>query len=263
MVLMLCHERLGTESYTHIIEPAYELDPACLPALQRDLARLVAAEPIQYVLGFADFCGHRFRVTPDVLIPRPETEWLVQEALSFIGDCASSPVRVLDLCTGSGNIAWSVALGAAGRADVVGVDLSPAALEVARTQALSAPSSAAPCFVQADVLDTEQDFPYGSFDLILSNPPYIMQREKAAMRRNVLEHEPALALFVPDSDPLLFYRAVARWSQRFLRPGGATLVEINESLGTQTLEVFRRSGFGSATLFPDFLNRNRYISYKK
>ena len=267
LVLMLCQERLGTQSYTHIIEPGFEIPAAMVAPLGRDMERLIAGEPVQYVLGYADFCGYRFRVTPDVLIPRPETEGLVQLALERLGGSvvagSGEPLRVLDLCTGSGCIAWSVALGAPG-VQVVGVDLSPAALSVARGQDFQAQrQGAAPVFVQADVLDTEQDFPYGPFDLVLSNPPYILEREKAHMRRNVLEHEPALALFVPDADPLLFYRAVARWSRRFLRPGGMGLVEINEDLGPQTLEVFRLAGMSETVLLRDFLNKNRYIFYRK
>jgi release factor glutamine methyltransferase len=178
----------------------------------------------------------------------------------------AEPVRVLDLCTGSGNIAWSVALGVPG-VQVVGVDISDGALEVARGQnfaaELKATGALAPTFVKADVLDPGQDFPWGPFDLILSNPPYIQEKEKAAMRRNVLDYEPALALFVPDEDPLLFYRAVAAWSIRFFTPDGMGFSEINEELGTDTLEVFRAAGFQEVELLNDFFDKNRFIFYKK
>lgn len=249
MLLQLCEELLGTRSYTHIVEPSYAIPPAQEPVLAEALRRLSAGEPLQYVTGWAPFCGHRFRVTPDVLIPRQETELLVREAVGLGGR------SVLDLCTGSGCIAWSVAL-ALPEARVVGVDISEAALSVARGQGLSA----APVFVRADVLDPAQDFPYGPFDLILSNPPYVMDREKAQMRPNVLEHEPALALFVPDADPLLFYRAIAAWSQRFLVSGGHGITEINESLGPQTVSVFRLAGF-RAELLPDLFGRDRFVLY--
>lgn len=254
ILLMLCEEVVGTKSYTHIIEPQYRIEGEGEQALSRALARLRSGEPIQYVLGKADFCGHRFRVTPDVLIPRPETELLVREAVKL---SAGTPVRVLDLCTGSGCIAWSVALAVPG-SQVVGVDISEKALEVARSQDLP---GASPVFVKADVLDTEQDFPYGPFDLILSNPPYILEKEKAQMRRNVLDYEPQEALFVPDGDPLLFYRAVARWSRRFLATGGKGLTEINETLGKETLEVFATAGFQKVSVIDDFLGKNRFIFY--
>ena len=111
------------------------------------------------------------------------------------------------------------------------------------------------------MLDTEQDFPYGPFDLIVSNPPYVLERERAQMRRNVLEHEPALALFVPDDDPLRFYRAVARWAQRFLRPGGAGLAEINEALGPETAAVFRAAGLKNVQTVPDFYEKIRFVRF--
>ena len=115
--------------------------------------------------------------------------------------------------------------------------------------------------MKIDVLDTEQAFAGGPFDLIVSNPPYVMERERAFMRPNVLDWEPAGALFVPDDDPLLFYRAVARWAQRFLRPGGAGLVEINEALGPETAAVFRDAGFKNVQILPDFAKKDRFIRF--
>lgn len=258
LLLLLCGEVLGTSSYTHIVEPSYAIAPEKEGLLREALSRLAEGEPLQYILGKAHFAGRSFRVTPDVLIPRPETELLVQEAVKL------RPARVLDLCTGSGIIAWSVALGVPG-ARVVAVDISEKALEVARTQPFAAECQASgalpPLFVQADVLDTEQDFPFGPFDLILANPPYVMEREKAQMRPNVLSYEPSLALFVPDTDPLLFYRAIARWSQRFLAPGGRGMAEINEALGSETAAVFRSSGYCDCSVFRDFFDKNRFVFY--
>ena len=255
IVLMLCQERLGVKSYTHIIEPGYEVTSAVLPRLEDDLRRLSAGEPIQYVLGYAEFCGRRFRVCPSVLIPRPETEQLVSEAVSFICDKGRS-CRVLDLCTGSGCIAWSVFLESPGT-EVVAVDISDEALGVARSQF----AGASPRFVKADVLAGGEGFEYGDFDLVLCNPPYVMESEKLAMRTNVLDYEPGLALFVPDSDPLLFYRAVAVWARRFLRPDGMGLVEINESLGPQTAEVFRRAGYKKTRILQDFRSKYRFVMF--
>jgi release factor glutamine methyltransferase len=275
IVLMLCESLIGTKSYTHIVEPRYDIDRKAEQPLAEAMLRLQAGEPIQYVIGRTDFCGHSFKVNRNVLIPRPETELLVREAIKIAGRIqrmripygkSAEPVRILDLCTGSGNIAWSVALGVPG-ARVVGVDISEAALDVARSQNFSADLKAtgalAPTFVAADVLDTEQEFNYGSFDLILSNPPYIMEKERALLRKNVVDYEPASALFVPDEDPLLFYRAVARWSQRFLSPEGKGLTEINEVLPKETVAVFRDYGFSEIDIVKDFFDKNRFVFYMK
>ena len=275
IVLMLCENLLGTKSYTHIVEPRFGIERKCEQPLAEAMLRLQAGEPIQYVIGRADFCGRSFKVNRNVLIPRPETELLVREAIKIAGRIqrmripygkSAEPVRILDLCTGSGNMAWSVALGVPG-ARVVGVDISEAALDVARSQNFSqdlkTTGALAPTFVAADVLDTEQEFNYGSFDLVLSNPPYIMEKEKPLMRKNVLDYEPPQALFVPDEDPLLFYRAVARWSQRFLSPDGKGLTEINETLPEETVGVFRDSGFGEIDVVKDFFDKNRFVFYMK
>ena len=275
LVSLLCQELIGVQNYTHIIEPQYTIAKKDEPALEAGLERLKAGEPIQYVVGFSEFCGRRFHVTPDTLIPRPETEMLVREAIKVADRLhrlrspygkSAEPVRVLDLCTGSGNIAWSVALGVPG-VQVVGVDLSEGALEVSKgqnfTAELKSTGAVVPTFVKADVLDPGQEFPFGPFDLILSNPPYIQEKEKASMRRNVLDYEPASALFVPDEDPLLFYRAVAAWSVRFFGAEGVGISEINEELGTDTLEVFRAAGFQEVELLNDFFDKNRFVFYKK
>jgi len=259
LVLMLCEERLGVRSYTHIIEPRTEIPADREAELQQDLQRLRQGEPVQYVLGVTEFCGHRFAVGPGVLIPRPETELLVAEGVRSLREMALPQApQVLDLCTGSGCIAWSVALEIRD-ARVVGVDISDTALGYARGQFPSVPEP--PRFLQADVLDTEQDFPFGPFDLILGNPPYVRESERAQMRRNVLGYEPALALFVPDGDPLRFYRAIARWAQRFLRPGGVGLVEINESLGPETAGIFEAAGFKNVRIQRDFFEKYRFIRF--
>ena len=262
LVLMLCRELLGVTNYTHVVEPKTAVPADRLPELEADLERLCAGEPIQYVLGVAEFCDRRFAVGPGVLVPRPETELLVAEAVRTLQEMELDRApQVLDLCTGSGCIAWSIALDIRD-AEVIGLDLSEKALGYARNQfGGSGLVRQSPEFLQADVLDTEQDFPYGPFDLIVSNPPYVLERERAQMRPNVLDWEPGLALFVPDDDPLRFYRAVARWAQRFLRPGGVGLVEINEALGPETAGVFRTAGFGNVQMLPDFYKKVRFVRF--
>ena len=265
LVLMLCRELLGVTNYTHVVEPQTAVPAERLPELEDGLRRLCAGEPIQYVLGVAEFCDRRFAVGPGVLVPRPETELLVAEAVRTLQEMELDRApRVLDLCTGSGCIAWSIALDIRD-AEVIGVDLSETALNYARNQFPNSHSGLdpeSPSFLQLDILDTEQAFPYGPFDLIVSNPPYVLERERAQMRPNVLDWEPELALFVPDDNPLRFYRAVARWAQRFLRPGGVGIVEINEALGPETAGVFRDAGFKNVQNLPDFYKKIRFVRFE-
>lgn len=275
IVLMLCEEVLGTENYTHIVEPEFKIDDKKLPELEAAMERLKKMEPVQYVLGHTEFYGRTFKVDPAVLIPRPETELLCRDAIKLgmrvfrmrspYGKNAE-PVRILDLCTGSGCIAWTMALSIPG-SRVTAVDISDAALEVAAGQdfasELKSKETFRPEFIKADVLDSEQEIELGPFDMVLSNPPYIMESEKKDMRRNVLEYEPESALFVPDDDPLLFYRAIARWSQRFMSPDGVGLSEVNETLARQTETVFKAAGYAHTEIVRDLSDKNRYIIYHK
>lgn len=254
MVLMLCEERLGIKSYTHIIEPQTAVPDAALPGLQADVERLLRAEPLQYVLGSTEFYGRNFLVNPAVLIPRPETEQLVKEVVSFALNLGR-PARILDLCTGSGCIAWSVLQEVPG-SEVHGIDISEPALELASRQ-FPEPS---PVFHKADVLDLETPLPVaGPFDIIVSNPPYIKESQKADMRPNVLEYEPELALFVPDDDSLVFYRAIEHWASGLLAPGGAVFMEINEDLGDETSALFAQRGWQTVEQIKDFFGKVRFV----
>lgn len=253
IITILYTERLGIADYIPALEPSYEIDGDTLSVLESDVCRLCSGEPVQYVTGVAWFCGRRFKVGPGVLIPRPETEELAQYALAELPRGGSA----LDLCTGSGCIAWTLALGARDSA-VVGVDISEAALTVAAAQPLEGNR---PEFRKGDILSEES---YGGdFDVITCNPPYVLESEKAAMRRNVLEFEPEQALFVPDSDPLVFHKAASRIFNAALRPGGFGIIEINESLGPETAEFFSAAGFGEVELVKDFRGKNRFVRVKK
>ena len=259
LVSLLCRERLGVTSYTHIVEPQFEIPAAGLPVLAGDIERLSEGEPIQYVLGYAEFLGRKFKVNPAVLIPRPETELLVEEAVKMLHAAGPEP-RVLDLCTGSGCIAWSVAFGAPD-AEVTAVDISAEALGLAETQFSGLPEGVtAPMFVRSDVLAACPEIG-GYFDLLVSNPPYVMEKEKSQMRRNVLDYEPGLALFVPDDDPLLFYRAIATAAKRLLAPTGVGIVEINEALGPETEDVFRSAGYTETEIIRDFFAKDRFVKF--
>lgn len=259
IVSLYCYEILGVQSYTHIIEPEYEIPEDRLAGMLSDADRLSQGWPVQQVLGYALFCGRRFRVTPDVLIPRPETELLVERALSVL----SPKDRVLDLCTGSGCIAWSVLPACS---EVFAVDVSSDALKIASSQFDGAESSA-PVFLQADILRPEwwknTCLEENSLDLLLSNPPYILESEKNVMQRNVLEHEPGLALFVPDEDPLVFYRSIASTAASLLKPGGRVIVEINESLGAETAALFSSAGFRNVHTLDDLFGKTRFVEFTR
>lgn len=273
IVFRLCEDVLGTRSYTHIVEPGFVIDKNRLPELQEKFSRLESGEPLQYVTGHMQFCGFDFKVTPDVLIPRQETELLCRHAIEFVSRISrmrqssgkfASPVRALDLCTGSGCIAWTLALSVPG-IEVVATDISEKALQVARSQNfreyVKAHNIKVPRFVHQDVLDTETDPGLGTFDLIVSNPPYVTESEKALMNKNVLDFEPASALFVPDDDPMRYYRAISFWSEKYLAHDGLGLAEVNEAFGGMTAEVFEQGGFVHTDLIKDINNKVRIIRY--
>ena len=261
-IVFVCLEHFaGTKRHTHIVEPQYEVGNEQVNAVMKAFERLAAGEPLQYVTGKAYFYGREFRVTSDTLIPRPETELLCRMALEAAGK--PNP-RVLDLCTGSGCIAWTLALELP-RAEVAAVDISDGALAVASSQDFSEEmvrtGAAAPTFIKTDVLAGPSFRSDRQYDLIVSNPPYVRDKEKALMRPNVLEHEPHLALFVSDDDPLIFYRAVADWAVQLLSPDGVGVVEINEALGQQTSDVFRSRGFSAAEVVKDLYDKDRFVRF--
>ena len=217
------------------------------------LDELEKGRPLQYVLGVTDFYGHRFKVGEGCLIPRPETEELVSRMVDELSgqELGEEPFNILDLCTGSGCIAWSLAA-AFPEAMVYGCDLSDAALRYACKQRVKT-GGAKPIFFTADVLAAP---PAGlpPFDVIVSNPPYICESERAQMRPNVLDFEPAEALFVPDDDPMRFYKAIARWADALLRPGGRIFLEINERFGPEVAALFP-----GAQVFPDLFGKDRFV----
>lgn len=236
-------------SYKYISEPDLVIDAPLCSALDE----LATSRPLQYVLGVTEFCGHRFKVGEGCLIPRPETEELVSRIIDELSgqEIGEEPFNILDICTGSGCIAWSLAAEFP-EAMVYGCDNSDAALRYACKQRVKV-RGAKPIFFTADVL-AEPPAGLPQFDVIVSNPPYICDSERAAMRPNVLDFEPAQALFVPDDDPLRFYRAIARWADVLLRPDGHIYLEINERFGPEVAALFPGS-----SLHPDISGRDRFV----
>jgi len=215
--------------------------------------RLNQHEPVQYILGEADFFGRKFKVNKAVLIPRPETEVLVSEVLKSWKQ-NERRLRVLDVGTGSGCISTTLAL-ALPQAEVMAVDISREALDVAKENA--ARHTVKIEFFEVDVL--HQPFPVQHLDLIVSNPPYITVEEKAHMQRHVLAHEPHLALFVPDDDPLLFYKVIASKAWNSLNQNGMLAFEINEAFGKEVEALIRSTGFSSVEIVKDISGKDRVV----
>ncbi len=220
--------------------------------VQKALERLKNHEPIQYVLGKTEFYGLPFLVNPSVLIPRPETEELVEWILK---EPVQPGMSLLDMGTGSGCIAIALKKNWA-PAKVTGWDFSGKALDTARQNAKL--NGVSVHFEKQDILDVESKSGR-LFNIIVSNPPYVRVSERHQMNKNVLEHEPSTALFVPDEDPLLFYRAIARFAAQAMLTGGLLFFEINQAFGPQLVELLQASGFEDVVLRADLSGRSRMV----
>lgn len=252
-------EELFGLSYTDIVCGATDqLSADDTLRLDTAVRRIEQGEPLQHVLGYADFCGNHFGVNASVLIPRPETEWLVDEGERLMNSASnaapSAPKRILDIGTGSGCIAISLKL-RLGEAYVEAWDISEEALHTAESNAKALKAEVA--FCKRDALRAEESV--APWDLIVSNPPYICDSERADMDDNVLLHEPHTALFVPDDDPLRFYRAIARYALRSLSNGGSLLFECNTRYAEATGEMMREMGFEDVTVNDDCFGLPRFV----
>lgn len=251
---MLFEAFLGWDRVRLLTSREQTVDQSDLLRFHWALEDLKRHRPIQHIIGYVDFCGCRIEVSPDVLIPRPETEEMVQWIISSF-KIHHSKFKILDLCTGSGCIAIALKK-VFPAADVTAVDVSPTALEIARQNAKN--NGVGVRFMQADVLDGVDGL-NGAYGLIVSNPPYVMEKERAQMHPNVLDYDPALALFVPDDDPLRFYKAIAAIAKEHLATDGLLVVEINEALADETAALFRACGF-IPTIHDDFRGKHRWIA---
>lgn len=262
-------EELFGLSYADIVCGATEqLSADDTLRLDTAVRRIEQGEPLQHVLGYADFCGNRFCVNGSVLIPRPETEWLVDEGAKLMDGCVASdetqhkaphsPKRILDIGTGSGCIAISLKL-RLGDAYVEAWDISEEALRTAQDNADALKAEVV--FRKRDAL--RADNTAAPWDLIVSNPPYICDSEHSAMDDNVLLHEPHTALFVPDDDPLRFYRAIARYALLTLNIGGNLLFECNTRYAEATGKMLSDIGFEEVTVSDDCFSLPRFVRGRK
>ena len=251
---IIATELLGVSQMAFYLKDDITLTAGQQTLLDNAIERLKKQEPIQYILGYSDFCDLRFKVTPATLIPRPETSELVE----WIASEATGHESILDIGTGSGCIAVSLAHKLP-KSKVTAWDISNDALAVATEN--SKANGCAVAFEEVDILAYE---PTGVlFDIIVSNPPYIKENEKEAMHANVLDWEPHTALFVPDCDPLLFYRTIAKKGLTLLKPGGRLYFEINRAHGKETMEMLAALGYTSIELRKDFADNDRMISAVK
>ena len=289
MATYILKEVASIESYKIIVSPELELGDEISARLQQITAQMATGRPMQYALGYEYFCSHKFNVAEGVLIPRPETEELVRLVADDAASAAGNgPLKILDICTGSGCIAWSIAAALPG-SKVWGCDISEESLKIAQSQNIDGVEPGAVNFFKCDVLaedalsvissavissavisspvassaadlsaDLAANLPENDkFDIIISNPPYVCDDEKKLMRPNVLDFEPHLALFVPDEDPLLFYRRIAELSAQLLKKGGMLYFETNERFAYTTAARMAGQGFKNCRVITDFFEKDR------
>lgn len=255
MVRLVLEDAFGVSMNDVYADKVRQFSEAEAARFHNMVERVAAGEPVQYVVGRAAFGQLMLEVDRSVLVPRPET----LELARWAAESCTPGARILDIGTGSGCIAIYMALNVAG-SRVSAIDVSPEALATARTNA--ARCGAKVDFCEANILTaTLPTSP--ALDLVVSNPPYVCQSERREMERNVVDYEPEGALFVSDEDPLVFYRAIARYAAAALAESGAVMVEINRRFGPQTAELFSREGFGRVELRKDDYGNNRMIKATK
>ncbi len=245
----------GADRVQLLVDPHREVEHVDMEEVERVERELSEARPIQYIIGMAEFCGLQFAVGEGVLVPRPETEELVR----WVVDECPTARRILDIGTGSGAIAVSLAK-LLPQAEVAAMDISEVALDYASRNA--AANGVKVRVVQGDAL-SDWASAFEELDVVVSNPPYVPASDRASMHRNVRDYEPELALFVPDDDLLRFYRSIADGAARALRTGGALYFEIYEGAAEQMIEMLTERGWTDIELRRDFNDKNRMIRCRK
>ena len=254
MIRIICEDIFNYDPVDVALRQESELPEFAQERITDLIARMRRHEPLQYIIGWARFHGHKFKVTPTVLIPRPETEQLVD---LIVNENTASDLRVLDMGTGSGCTAISLAR-ALKFASVDALDVSRDALAVARENAAALKVKVR--FFESDMLLPQ---PAANYDIIVSNPPYICWSERESMERNVKDYEPGQALFVPDNDPLVFYKAIAPYAQQSLEKGGRLYLEINQRFGNEVKRLLEDHGFEDVRIIQDSFGKVRFAAAVK
>ncbi len=254
----------GLSADQRILQADKRLPESDIVLLKKVQRRLNQGEPIQYITGITDFLSHLIYVQPCVLIPRQESEglvlWLKENLWELIRQ-ANRKIRILDVGTGSGCIAIALAAAFPDQ-EIMACDINKEILQVAKHNALI--NNTYINFFIFDVLSEDINIVLGeSLDVVVSNPPYVRESEKPGMATRVLSHEPAKALFVPDDDALLFYRAISLKAMQWLVPGGRTYFEINEALGSQCVKQLEQAGYLEISIKKDIHGRERYLRARK
>lgn len=249
---LIFEQVMGMSRTQLLLSDDKEINDATFVKIVNIINELKAYKPIQYILGETEFYDLRFKVFEDILIPRPETEELVEW---IIKDHTNRSLKILDIGTGSGCIAVSLAKNMLNSL-VYASDISDHALKATETN--SKLNNTTIHFIQFDILNPPGDL-NEKFDLIVSNPPYITLKEKSLMHKNVLDYEPKLALFVPDDDPLIFYRSILDFGLQHLKPKGKIYFEINESFGQEMISLMQKKGYSNIILLKDIHGKDRMI----
>lgn len=253
LMRILLEDLFGFNLKCQLMDPDLRIDEEQHARLETSVERLLKGEPVQYVTGVARFDTLLINVSPAVLIPRPETAELVQKLCAYLPK--EKPMRIWDIGTGSGCIAIALAKYFV-NAEVIGFDVSGEALQIAKENAER--NGVQVTFVQDDVLQPQSEYFRQPVDLVVSNPPYICDSERVTMEANVLDWEPAKALFVPDEDPLRFYGQILRLAKDQLKPDGAVWLEINERMGEEMIKLCVEIGF-EAEIIADYAEKDRFI----
>ncbi len=263
LIMILLEHYFSLDRVKIAMNPELRLSESELLTLHFAVKELLTNKPVQYIIGETEFCGMRFFVDENVLIPRPETEEMVKKIASCRDKACLVPTGcdILDIGTGSGCIAISLAK-LLTDSKVTAVDVSEKALNVARKNAKANEVNVR--FILDDILNPQNpELIDNQYDIIVSNPPYVCESEKSEMRANVLDYEPSTALFVSDNDPLIFYRKILEFAQKALKPGGEVWFEINENFGEEMKNLCLEQGFKNVEIIKDFRERDRILKGSK
>ena len=259
LIMILLEHYFSLDRVKIAMNPELRLSESELLTLHFAVKELLTNKPVQYIIGETEFCGMRFFVDENVLIPRPETEEMVKKIASCRDKACLVPTGcdILDIGTGSGCIAISLAK-LLTDSKVTAVDVSEKALNVARKNAKANEVNVR--FILDDILNPQNpELIDNQYDIIVSNPPYVCESEKSEMRANVLDYEPSSALFVSDNDPLIFYRRILEFAQKALKPGGEVWFEINENFGEEMKNLCLAKGFKDVEIIKDFRGKDRIL----